>query len=125
VGSVAGIGTAELYDPVAGTFSFTGSLNNPRGEHTANLLPDGTVLVAGGYNCPPPSCTNPGQGTAEIYNPSNAGFTITGSLINARYDDAATVLNDGTVLIAGGFSGNSPTATDSATTAPLRSRPCK
>jgi hypothetical protein len=120
-GSTAGIGTAELYDPAAGTFSFAGSLNNPRGQHTANLLPDGTVLVAGGYNCPPPSCANPVQGTAEIYDPSNATFTITGSLINARYDDAATVLNDGTVLIAGGFSGNSPTASDERyySTAPL------
>ena len=120
-GGVAGIGTAELYDPAAGTFSFTGGLNNPRGQHTANLLADGTVLVAGGYNCPPPSCTNPIQGTAEIYNPSNASFTITGSLINARYDHAATVLNDGTVLIAGGFSGNSPTASDERhySTAPL------
>jgi hypothetical protein len=120
-GGAAGIGTAELYDPVAGTFSFTGSLNNARGAHTASLLPDGTVLVASGFNCPPPSCTNPIQGTAEIYNPSSSIFTITGSLISARWEDTATLLNDGTVLIAGGFSGNSPTATAERyySTAPL------
>jgi hypothetical protein len=120
-GGVAGIGTAELYDPAAGSFSFTGNLINARGEQTATLLPDGTVLLVGGYNCPPPSCTNPVQGTAEIYNPSFATFALTGSLINARYDDAATVLNDGTVLIAGGFSGNSPTASNERyySTAPL------
>jgi uncharacterized protein YjbI with pentapeptide repeats len=110
-GGTTGIGTAELYDPVAGTFSSTGSLNNARGAHTATLLPDGTVLVAAGYNCPPPSCTNPIQGTAEVYNPSTSIFTNTGSLISARWQDTATLLNDGTVLIAGGFSGNSATAT--------------
>ncbi len=107
-GSVAGIGTAELYDPVAGTFAYTGSLNHPRGEQTASLLADGTVLIVGGYNCVSP-CTNPVQGTAEIYNPSTTIFTNTGSLINARYDDTATAMNDGTVLIAGGFSGGSTT----------------
>jgi hypothetical protein len=112
VSGAAGIGTAELYDPVAGTFSFTaGGLNTPRGAHAATALPDGTVLVAGGFNCPPPSCTNPIQGSAEVYNPQSSTFTNTGSLINSRYQDSLTLLNDGTVLIAGGFSGNSPTAT--------------
>jgi hypothetical protein len=122
-GSVAGIGTAELYDPVAGTFSFTGSLNHPRGEQTASLLADGTVLLVGGYNCPPPSCTNPIQGTAEIYNPSTGIFSNTGSLINARYDDTATAMNDGTVLIAGGFSGGSTTASSERFFAALLPQP--
>jgi hypothetical protein len=121
VNGATGIGTAELYDPVAGTFSFGGSLNNARGAHTATLLPDGTVLVEGGFNCPPPSCSNPIQGTAEIYDPSSLIFTNTGSLISARWEDTATLLNDGSVLIAGGFSGNSPTATAERyySTAPL------
>jgi hypothetical protein len=48
-------------------------------------------------------------GTAEIYDPGNGIFSVTGSLINARWQDTATLLNDGTVLMAGGFSGNSPT----------------
>jgi hypothetical protein len=112
VSGATGIGTAELYDPVAGTFSFTaGGLNTPRGAHAATALPDGTVLVAGGFNCPPPSCTNPIQGSAEVFNPQSSTFTNTGSLINSRYQDSLTLLNDGTVLVAGGFSGNSPTAT--------------
>jgi alpha-tubulin suppressor-like RCC1 family protein len=110
VSGAVGIGTAELYDPAAGTFSFTGSLNNARGAHTATLLPDGTVLVAGGYNCPG-SCSNPIQGTAEIYDLTTGVFTNTGSLINARWQDTATLLNDGSVLVAGGFSGNAQTAT--------------
>jgi hypothetical protein len=112
VSGAAGIGTAELYDPVVGTFSFTnGGLSNPRGLHAATALPDGTVLIAGGYNCPPPSCDNPILGSAEIYTPTNSSFVNTGSLMNARYQEMAVLLNDGTVLLAGGFSGNNPTAT--------------
>jgi putative Ig domain-containing protein/fibronectin type III domain protein/galactose oxidase-like protein len=112
VSGAAGIGTAELYDPVAGTFSFTnGGLNTPRGLHAATALPDGTVLIAGGYNCPPPSCNNPILGSTEIYTPTNSSFVNTGNLVNARYQEMAILLNDGTVLLAGGFSGNSPTAT--------------
>jgi hypothetical protein len=116
-----GIATAELYDPVAATFSLTGSLNTARGAHAATILPDGTVLVAGGFNCPPPSCTTDILGSAEVYNPATATFSNTGSLINARYQEMATLLNDGTVLLAGGWSGNSPTATTERfySTAPL------
>ncbi len=106
VNGAAGIGTAELYDPATGTFAFTGgSLNTPRGAHTATLLPDGTVLLAGGYNCPG-TCTTPILGSAEIYDPSTSIFTNTGSLSTARWQHTATLLNDGTALIAGGFSGS-------------------
>jgi hypothetical protein len=99
--------TAELYNPATGTFTLTsGNLNAARGAHTATLLPDGTVLVAGGFNCPPPSCSNDILGSAEVYNPATDGFTNTGSLITGRWQDAAIALNDGTVLVAGGFGNN-------------------
>jgi hypothetical protein len=98
-----GIKTAELYDPVAGTFSFTGDLNAARGAHTATLLTDGTVLIAGGFD----SNVNPDiLASAEIYNPSFSTFTTTGSLTGNRWLDTATLLNDGSVLIAGGFGPN-------------------
>ena len=42
------IDTAELYDPAAGTWSLTGSLNTMRKDHAATLLPNGMVLVTGG-----------------------------------------------------------------------------
>lgn len=54
--------TAELYDPVTGLFTRTGSMISARKSHTATLLANGTVLVAGG--CDQIECS---LSTAELY----------------------------------------------------------
>jgi phosphoribosylcarboxyaminoimidazole (NCAIR) mutase len=48
-GDVMGVASAEIYDPVAGTWMATGTMSTVRVLHTATLLPNGTVLAAGGF----------------------------------------------------------------------------
>lgn len=90
------LASAELYDPVAGTFSPTGSLNTARSA-PATLLNNGHVLVAGGSNL-----STGVLASAEIYDPTAGTFSFTGSLITARSGHSATLLQTGKVLVAGG-----------------------
>lgn len=103
----------ELYDPATGTFSLTGSLNNTRFEHTAMLLNNGMLLIAGGRITSGPS--NGSLAPNEVYDPANWDFCPTGSLLTLRYDHTATLLAGGQVLIAGGLvSTAGPTGPDAA-----------
>ncbi len=83
----------------SGTWAATGALNFPRIGHTATLLANGQVLVAGGEDS---------QGNhiaaAELYNPATGTWTVTGNLITPRVDHTATLLANGEVLVAGGVS---------------------
>ncbi len=89
----------QIYDPVSGSwFLTTGNLNTARSEHTATLLPNGQVLIAGGYVASPSGPTT----SAELYNPATQTFLVTGSMNSARELQTATLLNSGLVLMAGG-----------------------
>ncbi len=140
-GSVSGSATLTV-QPTG--FVLTGSLNTARTEHTATLLNNGMVLIAGGGNSSglPSQCgavqsndrdlhphrqpehraylshgdaaeqwhgADCGRRStalaAELYNPATGTFTYTGSLNTAREYPTATLLNNGMVLIAGGYNG--------------------
>ena len=83
-------------ETVALGWSYGGSLNAPRGSHTATLLPDGKVLVAGGAG------KSGILGTAELYDPATGEWNPTGSMNVPRELHTATLLKDGKVLIVGG-----------------------
>jgi hypothetical protein len=68
-----------------------------RVAHTANLLPNGLVLIAGGVDA-----NGNGLASAELFDPSDGSFTATGSLHDKRGNHTATTLADGQVLVAGG-----------------------
>ncbi|MBI4060936.1 MAG: hypothetical protein HY403_05840 [Elusimicrobia bacterium] len=100
--------------PSVRNFSATsGSLLQRRAYHTATLLPDNTILVAGGTNGP---SVLP---TAEIFNPASGAFAATrGSMRDARDLHTATLLPNGRVLVAGGYSTNA-TSTGSTNSAEI------
>jgi hypothetical protein len=114
--------TAEIFDPVAGTFTPTlGNMLSPRAFHTATYIQTGTigeVLIAGGLANN--ASTSGQQGltlnTAELYNPTSKTFSLVASTMSDfRAFHTATLLNDGTVLIAGGDSDQFPGAAFGAT----------
>ena len=77
-----------------GTFVPTSNMTSPRDGHTATLLPNGNVLIAGGSSERPAS--------AELFDPVTGMFTATGDTTTGRRFHSATLLTDGRVLIAGG-----------------------
>jgi hypothetical protein len=108
--------SAELYDPSTGEFTTTGAMGTPRVGDTATVLRDGRVLVAGGWARSSLAPALNSLVTAELYDPTTGTFIATGSMLTARTVAVAAPLNDGRVLVVGGYSyrNDDPTCLSSA-----------
>lgn len=94
---VAGTRTVEIFDPKSGAFTTAAApMLVRRVCFTATTLPDGRVLVAGGYNRTGVLRDN------EIYDPARNAWTSNAPMKHAHVVHAAVLLNDGRVLVAGG-----------------------
>jgi hypothetical protein len=90
--------TAELYDPVAGSWASAGTMPAAVWGHSATALPSGDVLVAGGCGAGPCAST---PSNAALYEPST-GWTATAAPALSRVSHVARLLPSGRVLVAGG-----------------------
>lgn len=84
-----------------GCWTSTGLISPERQRHTATLLPNGEVLIAGGANSGPPTSS------AMLFDPATEDWTSTGSMSGARQYHTATLLPNGKLLVAGGDRGGS------------------
>jgi Galactose oxidase, central domain len=102
------VDTAELYDPATGQFTTAGKMTIARSSHTATLLPNGTVLIAGGLtSAPTPNDDEPPTGATEIFDPQTNTFSPGHAMKTPHEGHTATLLLDGTILFVGG-SWNNP-----------------
>jgi len=91
--------SVELFDPSTRTFQPAASMSTPRAGHAAVILPDGKVLVCGGWT---------GQGataSTQIYDPATDQWTSVGDMNDARESLMAVPLPGGRVLVTGGSGG--------------------
>src|SRR5262245_53119433 len=103
----------------AGASTPVGALSEARSFHSATLLPDGRVLIAGGGV--PYGISNIGVATdtVELFDPATGTLQPTARMHEPRMGHGATLLEDGTVLVAGGYGGLPPAANSLLRTAEI------
>jgi hypothetical protein len=107
-GDESATGAAQVYDPALREWSSRSGMHDDRVRHTATLLADDRVLVAGGNGL---CCEDGGpRSSSEAYDPTKLGFTSLPSMATAREGHVAVRLGDGRVLVAGGTTPGGVTA---------------
>jgi hypothetical protein len=96
----SGPAPAEVYDPATGKFTPTGTMATLRLAYTTTLLSDGTVLIAGGMIVD--RNLRPVVASSEIYNPVTGAFNPGPTMRQPQYQQTATLMPDGSVLLVGG-----------------------
>jgi len=94
--------SSEIFDAANNRWSRSHDMSAGRGFFSGTKLTDGRVLVAGGEIHDGSLVGDVQTDTAEIYDPANGRWTMTGSLGTRRTGHACVTLNDGRVLVAGG-----------------------
>lgn len=100
--------SVELYDPSKGKFTVVGNMTTPRVFHTATLLPNGKVLIAGGHGNLNNSVNNiyPYYNSVELYDPTTNKSKVIGMMTTPRSGHNAVLLKNNNVLLIGGISGD-------------------
>ena len=99
------LNSTEIYNPTTGIFTSGANMTAQRWGHTQILLQNGKVLIVGGTSggyVLATAGTTP-LNSAEIYDPTIGISTATGSMMVPRSSPTATLLQNGKVLIAGGY----------------------
>lgn len=91
------LNSAEVFDPASGTWTSTACLSAGHFDHVSTLLPNGKVLVAGGFN------NANSLASTELYDPIAGTWSNSGELNMARDTPTATLLPNGKVLVSGGY----------------------
>jgi N-acetylneuraminic acid mutarotase len=107
------LATAMTYNPATRTWTKAPNMSVPRSDATATALPDGRVLVTGGYNRRLIQLTNPQRegvqilplASSQFFNPSTSAWTTGPALTTGRYGHLAVALKGGRVLVVGGGNG--------------------
>jgi N-acetylneuraminic acid mutarotase len=101
-----------LLDP---SWTSTGTMVENRSYHTATLLQDGRVLVAGGWSVPGYVV----HASAELYDPATHTWAATGSMPSAQLQGAAALRSDGSVVFVGGWNASLAESAKAASYNPL------
>jgi hypothetical protein len=93
---------SEIYDPATRAFTPVAPMFKQRIDIGAQGLLDGTLLIAGGVTTSPsfPSIFQP---TSEVFDPATSGWKLSGIMSSGRDEFSGLLLDDGRVVISGGF----------------------